>query len=222
MRFPYRNEPYARGYTLIEMLVVMVILGVLAAVGMNMLGGGRQAPAVRGTLNTLMGALSEAKSMARSTGTQVYLQTSGSGVDDIAIRYGADDGAGGISATQTNGIYTQAGDGRNVNAYAVIDINGAQYASTAPSPALSSALLTALTGSGSLPPPLFKGTTNRTYYFDGAGRINQSAFIAVHGGRSGSVDKSGPVGIIILSPTSGIYGYYKTSASNNSEAWKPI
>lgn len=210
-----RQGRWTQGFSMIELLVVLAIFSILSIAGVTAISS-RQPSAVKGTLNTLMGVLSDARSAARATGRQIYLQTSGT-----SISYGVAAGTG-ISATQVRGDFTVASLDTSTRNYIVIDVNGTSYPPTSLNPAFPSALLSQLTGSASLPTPLLKGSTDRTHFFDGAGRIDQSVYIAVLGGSSGAVKSGGPVGIIIVSPTSGIHAYYKASSSTSSEPWKPV
>lgn len=67
----------AAGYSLIELLVVLVIVGVLAVVGTNMMIGNRQSGAVRSLLDELEGALSNAHKVSVATGSDVAIVTWG-------------------------------------------------------------------------------------------------------------------------------------------------
>jgi prepilin-type N-terminal cleavage/methylation domain-containing protein len=73
MSFPARRT---QGYSLIEILVVLAIIGVLTVVGATMLGN-RQAAAVRGLLDELEGALNNARSAASSSSRDVAIETWG-------------------------------------------------------------------------------------------------------------------------------------------------
>jgi prepilin-type N-terminal cleavage/methylation domain-containing protein len=55
------------GFTLIELLVVVTILGILAVVGVNMIGN-RRAAAVRSLMDEIEGALNNARQAATATG----------------------------------------------------------------------------------------------------------------------------------------------------------
>lgn len=67
---------HPRGYSLIEMLVVMVIVGILAVAGIVYLGN-RPAAGVRQVLDELEGTLLDAQKVAISTGRDVTLGTAG-------------------------------------------------------------------------------------------------------------------------------------------------
>ena len=64
------------GFSLIELLVVLAIIGILAGVGLNF-SLNRPAAAVRGVTNDVYGVLQAAENLARNSGRNVALQTSG-------------------------------------------------------------------------------------------------------------------------------------------------
>lgn len=66
----------AAGYSLIEMLVVLAIVGILAIVGVVMVGN-RQAGAVRAVMDEVEGALTNAHKSAVATGRDVAIVTWG-------------------------------------------------------------------------------------------------------------------------------------------------
>ncbi|HNX95977.1 MAG TPA: type II secretion system protein, partial [Holophaga sp.] len=69
MRFRFRR---CSGFSLIELLVVLAILGILSMVGLSMLGD-RKGSAVRGVMDEIEGVLMAAQRNAASTGTDVTL-----------------------------------------------------------------------------------------------------------------------------------------------------
>lgn len=75
MLTPFRR-PGTSGYSLIELLVVLAMVGVLALAGAVTVGN-RQAGAVRGLLDELEGALTNAQQAATATGSDVALVTWG-------------------------------------------------------------------------------------------------------------------------------------------------
>ena len=66
----------AKGYSLVEVLMVMAIFAVLAVVGVSMIGN-RQAAAVRSLLDELEGALTNARSEAAASSRDVAIETWG-------------------------------------------------------------------------------------------------------------------------------------------------
>jgi prepilin-type N-terminal cleavage/methylation domain-containing protein len=69
MGFPSRK---AKGYSMVELLMVLVIVGVLAVVGVSMLGN-RKAASVRDLLDELEGSLANARQLAVATGRDVQV-----------------------------------------------------------------------------------------------------------------------------------------------------
>lgn len=67
----------ALGYTLIELLVILTIVGILAVVGVTMLVGNRGSASVRAVMDELEGALISAQRMAVATGQDVTIATQG-------------------------------------------------------------------------------------------------------------------------------------------------
>ncbi len=80
-----------RGFSLIEMLVVLVIIGILSVVGITMMLGNRQAGAVRALLDELEGSLSNARQVAVATGHDVAIVNWGiweDGTNRLVVAYG--------------------------------------------------------------------------------------------------------------------------------------
>ena len=69
MDFPGRK---ANGYSMIELLLVLVIVGIMAVVGVAMLGN-RKAASVRSLLDELEGSLTNARQLAVATGRDVQI-----------------------------------------------------------------------------------------------------------------------------------------------------
>ena len=65
-----------KGYSLIELLVVLVIVGILAIAGISMMGN-RTGGAVRGIMDELEGGLMDAHKFAVATGRDVTIMTKG-------------------------------------------------------------------------------------------------------------------------------------------------
>lgn len=71
-----RNARTTRGYSLIEILVVLAIFGILSVVGVSMLGN-RQGASVRSLLDEMEGTLNSARKAAYATGRDVAVDNWG-------------------------------------------------------------------------------------------------------------------------------------------------
>jgi len=94
--------PSNRGYSLIELLVVLVIVGILAVVGTITLGN-RPSGSVRSVLDELEGTLSAAQKLSVATGRDVLIATKGewSATNSMILAYG--DATLGSTTILTNG-----------------------------------------------------------------------------------------------------------------------
>ena len=83
------GEKCSAGFSLIELLVVLVIVGALASVGVYTLGN-RSASAVRQVLDELEGTLLSAQKLAVATGQDVLVATQGewSATTPLALSFG--------------------------------------------------------------------------------------------------------------------------------------
>ncbi len=87
MRLPARK---IRGYSLIEILVVLSILGILAVVGVSVIGN-RKGAAVRSLMDEMEGALTNARATASATGRDITIETWGTwtpGANALVMAYG--------------------------------------------------------------------------------------------------------------------------------------
>jgi prepilin-type N-terminal cleavage/methylation domain-containing protein len=77
------------GYTLIELFVVLAIVGILAVVGVSMMGN-RQTAAVRTLMDQVEGAITNAQQLATATNRDVALDTWGawSSANSLVLAYG--------------------------------------------------------------------------------------------------------------------------------------
>lgn len=82
-------RPPCRGYSLIEVLVVVVIVGILSVVGVTMLGN-KPSGAVRAVMDELEGTLISAQKQAVGTGRDVFIATQGDwgGASPMLLAYG--------------------------------------------------------------------------------------------------------------------------------------
>jgi type II secretory pathway pseudopilin PulG len=211
--------------------VVLALIGILATVGVTQLVP-KQGPAVKAMVNSLYGALSEARSLARASGQPVALTTSGTGTS-ITINYGIAtfDAAGnvtGIQAGGPTGTYSVASDGYRVSGYAFIDAGDASGVTGTPT------LQTALTAANAGPNLGLSGTvwstylfpssgaTTTTFYFLPSGQAARDFHVNVVGGSNGLGGASSPVGSILVTSTGTIYRYYKPTAGDSTSSWKRL
>jgi prepilin-type N-terminal cleavage/methylation domain-containing protein len=83
------SQRQTRGFSLIELLVVVTILGILAVVGVSMVGN-REAASVRSLLDEVEGALTNARQVAVATGRDVAIYNWGTWAqaNPLVIAYG--------------------------------------------------------------------------------------------------------------------------------------
>lgn len=98
----FQRENY--GYSMVELLLVLVIVGVLAIVGVMTLGNNRSG-SVRGVMDELEGTLSAAQASSVATGRDVMVVTAGewSGAVTPGLRLAYGDASLGAATVLTNG-----------------------------------------------------------------------------------------------------------------------
>jgi prepilin-type N-terminal cleavage/methylation domain-containing protein len=96
------------GFTLIELLVVVAIMGILAVVGVNMIGN-RRAAAVRSLMDEVEGALNNARQAAAATGKDQAVISYGNWTqaNPLVLAYG--NGTLGTGAIETDATNQLAG-----------------------------------------------------------------------------------------------------------------
>ena len=218
----------ARGFSLIELLVVLVIIGVLA-LAMGNWYGAEQPVAVKGTVTTLTGILSEARTVARTFGRPVTVTTTGNQAD-LALTFPSQGNVVPPPVTPILTTWLKAASGAAAVKYAGIDTGGAWpiYAQAAPNPDPLTGGVVAISAlfTGGVPPgpagKLFTGAANATMSFDSQGRSNQDFYIYVGGMRNGASYPSAPVGLVLVTRANGIHAFYKSNAGDPAVPWQRL
>lgn len=216
-----KTPAVARGYSLIEILVVLVIIGILATAGVWM----SQSPipaAVKAATSSLNGALRNAQTLALSSGQPVYLQPTGVGTTSPGLEWGFCTVNSDLSLSKTAPVLGSWVLTPSESRY--LAIGGASDLSAVitggcPTPE-SLAAIKLQRKAASVWTRTFFTSGDATYYFMGNGAINQEFFVTVAGARSGSVFSSGNrLGLILVSPASGISVYLKQNPAAATPAW---
>lgn len=216
------------GYTLIEMLVVLAIIGILATVGVSVLSP-KSPKAVRSGLTELRGAFLEARSLATSTGRSIVMVANWS-TGSIEFRQ--------LSGNNVNTAVPALGSmtlDSNWKRYAQIKVTsdvdnlvGGQVASPKSVPGI-------LNWVGTWPSPLNLGAGN--YGFSPTGLplvqtpgatstvtiLNDGLWVGVVG--NSIKDVGPPYGIVLVNTQGNIVSYYKADSMTNSPAeniWKRL
>lgn len=198
----------SKGYSLAELLVVLVIVGILATVGVAMVTD-RKSPSVKAATLNLAATLSDARALARGSGQAVTLTPSGSGAS-LVLSY--------VAASGQTGSYIHAADGQAAR-YSLIDTTGSSTPAAAAITSLQSALQDTKAGASKI----FTAGVWSTNVFDasaglvyaGNGSLNKEAYVAIVGSVNGVPMPKGAVGIILLNASGNIYRYYRTGPGAN-------
>jgi hypothetical protein len=206
---------------------VVAIIGILAAVSGNWYGAAQPA-AVKGTVTTIYGILSEARSTARATGRNVTLKSSGAG-PTLTLTFPTQGDVLPVPAGQPLTTWMLTASGTNANKYSGVDVDGTLWGQTGPNPNPLAGNVPAIkalfsNGAASLPTAnrLFTGATKATLSFDSTGRANQDFYVFVAGLRNGASYNSSPVGLILVSSTNGVHAFYKPNAASNAVPWQRL
>lgn len=194
------------GYSLIELLVVMAIVGVLALVAVTYRMD-RMGPAVKGALQDINGTLSDARTLARSTGLAVTLTPSGANTT-ATLTY----------STTPLRAYDHGADS-STSDYCLVDMSGTGNPTADALTSLRTAIGAALSGVDVFPTAAWQINAfncNPALQFNTNGTANHAAYVAVVGQRNGLMMPDGPIGIILVSATGNMYRYYRAS---NSSSW---
>lgn len=221
---PHKRAPGSvSGFNLIELLVVLVIIGVLTLATLSVTLD-RVGPAVRGELNTIAGALQDARSLARGSGQTVTLTPSGTSSTARLDYQAALAGSGSTLVSSSLTVtWTAAGNtylhaaSPSVARFCMIDLDGSSAAGAAAIASLKTSLQgvkidnasvftsSAWTQSLFSPPSTFRFFNNGTSSLEG--------FVAVVGSRGGSFITDGPVGIILVNASGNIFRYYRSKST---------
>ena len=227
------------GMTLIELLVVLSIIGILVGVGLDF-SISRPSTAVRGVTNDVYGLLQAAQNLARNSGRNVALQTSGTEPGNtLKLEYGffvqnadgSDDFTKGPGSTAANPVMGQMAIETSLSRYAQIgDATTGQFsaASSNPAPGSDTILKTIESPAfwGSSANNLFTGSTTptspATFYFKSNGAPSVDFYVQIVGVRSGTVSTDLPVGLVLASQTSGLLAFIKSTSNDSTSPWKRL
>lgn len=220
----------AKGFSLLEMLLVVVIIGILAVAGGTM-SGAAQPAAVKGTLNSLYGILVEARTVARTTGRMVTLTTSGH-QGTLQLTFPSQGDVTPVPDGQALTTWLRSAGGTSASQYSGIDTNGSwpvyTQAAPVPDPLLGNEPAIAALFTSGTPPgvtgKLFTGadTDASTFSFDATGRANRDFYVYVGGMRNGASYPSAPVGLVLVTRASGVHAFYKPNAGDANVPWQRL
>lgn len=204
------------GFTLIELLIVLFVAAILGYAVVTQIPA-KQPSAVKGVTNDLAGSLIAAQTLARNSGRQVFLQTSGGGGVQPVLQWGY------VDNNQIVGTWTE--DTRSF-AYASVGVGSADFAAAAPSPNPSIAVpaIQGFISPAAWGTTFFDGGSTATVkaIFDTSGAVSSDVFVAVCGRSNGKVYGGCPMGVIVLGRKTGIGIFYKPNASDVAQPWQRL
>jgi len=232
------------GFSLIELLVVMVIVTILAVVGVTMIGN-RPAGSLRTVLDELEGTIASAHQLSVARGRDVNIVTSGDWASGLAanerliLAFGdaatasatiRDDG---LTAPEAFRLATNAtGAVSREHMHAGVVVNGSTWWTTAAAgseaitgvePFASNTAFSSLSVTSN---NLFQGGTGvNTVGISGSNkRFNNSFFVGVVGLRNGQAIAGGPLGVlVVLSNGATIYKFYNPGVLDGGDGkWRKI
>ena len=218
-----------KGFSMLELLVVLVIVGILAVVTGTWYYGADQPVAVKGTVNSLVGILAEARTVARSTGRTVTLTTLGTQAT-LRISF-LSQGDVVIVPPATPAITTWRRDasGTGATKYSGIENVGwpvMTQAAPNPDPLTGGVPSIAALFTNGVPPGaagnLFKGALDSTFSFDSTGRASQDFWVYVGGMRASQSYPGAPVGLVLVTRANGIHSFYKPNAGDATVPWQRL
>ena len=234
---PMRSRP--SGFTLIELLVVLAIVAILVGTGLSF-SISRPSTAVRGVTNDVYGVLQAAQNLARNSGRNVALQTSGTeGAKTLVLQYGffvqkadgSDDFTQGPGSTAANPVMGSLVIDASLSRYAQVgDAVSGQFTAASPNKAPGSdTILSTIEPASfwnSTSNYLFTGastpTSPATLYIKSDGTPSADFFIPIVGVRSGVVGTDLPVGLVLASKSSGLLAFLKSTSKDSTTPWKRL
>lgn len=232
--------PRCRGFSLIEMLVVLAIIGILSLVGVVMIGN-KSSGAVRSVMDELEGTISGAHKLAIATGRDVLLATEGDwgGTNKMLMAYGngligdvitkgrnsndafhvAVNASGGLLREHQNaGVVTLP----NAGWWTTAGTGSANITSVAPFNDANTGFQNILTSA----PNLFGGgTTQCSARVSGANkRFTTDFWIEVVGLQNGQPIAGGPMGLLVVRANGAqVYKFYNPGIHDGGNGtWRRI
>ena len=231
------------GFSLIELLVVIVIVGVLALVGVTMLGS-KPSGSVRGIMDELEGVLATAHKRAVATGQDVVITTNGdwavpnfmtmtftnaASADGFTLAYGVSSSnvpdrilrehlhGGVVTKAQiaaSDWWATAQSTGTDINAVHPFDTAGTGFHPSSGSSILTDDTLNLFYG----------GTTPHTVLISGTSkRFTTSFWIKVVGLTNGLPIPGGPMGVLVVQANGAtIYKFYNSGTRTGDGIWRKI
>jgi prepilin-type N-terminal cleavage/methylation domain-containing protein len=207
------HSKVSKGYSLIELLVVLVIVGLLAYVGLSTLGD-RKGNAVRGVMDEVEGVLLTAQRNAVATGTDVTISASGNWVAGTLTLDGrrADPADTTKRLGSNSEVFTSqytTGQRGHVSA-GVVDATGYTTALGAAPGLVTVAPGTAEPFLSALGNNLFTGVAKTVVISGATKRFNTGFCIYIAGLRGGGAASNGPVGVIVVPGNmANVFKFYK-------------
>lgn len=219
-----RLRSRSTGFSLIELLVVLAIVGILSTAGAFYFTQGRQDQAVRSVMSEVEGSLYAAQESAKNTLGNVTITTNGTweGATPLFLDYVKTDGTGDGAFIST--YATKGGQRRDHMEAGVADANNAAWITTAlgATPALKTmAPWSAEPYLSALGNNLFTGAVNNTINVNGyTQRFSGGFFVAVVGLKGGQPFPGAPVGIVLV--TNGGTSVMKFYKGTNATTWRRL